>query len=68
MREAGIIPSLGTMNESKKPAVFSIASILSLVAAIGSFMTGAFFGLILAVTGRVLGIVAAVIKAFLWFF
>ena len=84
------------MNESKKPAVFSIASILSIAAAIGSFMTGAFFGLILAilailfgfigvimsfadsrrggivsilaVSGGVLGIVAAVIKAFLWFF
>lgn len=90
------LPRMSDTPVTKKPAVFSIASILSIVAAIGSFMTGAIFGLILAIVaiffgffgvlmslapsrrggivsvlaliGGVIGIVAAVFKAILWFF
>lgn len=40
---------------------FSIPSILAVLAAIGSFMTGAFLGFILAVAAIVLGLVGVVI-------
>jgi hypothetical protein len=50
------------MKESTKPAVFSIASILSLVAAIGSFMTGAIFGLVLAVVAIFFGVVGVLMS------
>ena len=50
------------MNASRNPAVFSIASLLSLAAAIGSFMTGAFFGLILAIVAIFFGIVGVIMS------
>jgi hypothetical protein len=82
---------------STRPSpIFSIASVLSIVCAIGSFMSGAILGLILAVlaivfgsfgtllslsphrrggvmstfamVAGIIGIVAAVFKAILWFF
>mgnify|MGYP001168763645 CR=1 FL=1 len=81
---------------SRPSPIFSIASVLSIVCAIGSFMSGAILGLILAVlaivfgsfgtllslsphrrggvmstfamVAGIIGIVAAVFKAILWFF
>jgi hypothetical protein len=81
---------------SRPSPIFSIASVLSVVCAIGSFMSGAILGLILAVlailfgsfgtllslsphrkggvmstfamVAGIIGIVAAVFKAILWFF
>ena len=50
------------MRESSKPAVFSIASILSIAAAIGSFMTGAVLGLVLAVLAIVLGLIGVLLS------
>jgi hypothetical protein len=50
------------MKESSKPAVFSIASILSIAAAIGSFMTGAFFGLILAIVAIFFGFIGVLMS------
>jgi hypothetical protein len=81
---------------SRPSPIFSIASVLSIVCAVASFMQGAILGLILAILAIVfgsfgtllslsphrrggvmstfamgagiIGIVAAVIKAFMWFF
>jgi hypothetical protein len=39
----------------EKPASFSIPSILAIVAAIGSFMTGAGWGMLLAIAAIILG-------------
>ena len=50
------------MKESSKPAVFSIASILSLAAAIGSFMTGAIFGLVLAIVAIFFGVIGVLMS------
>lgn len=50
------------MKESSKPAVFSIASILSIVAAIGSFMTGAILGLILAIVAIFFGFIGVLMS------
>ncbi len=49
--------------KSRKPAVFSIASILSILAAIGSFMTGAILGLVLAIVAIFFGFIG-VLMAF----
>jgi hypothetical protein len=43
-------------------ASFSIPSIISLLAAIGSFMTGAFFGVVLAVIAILFGILGVVMS------
>jgi hypothetical protein len=43
-------------------ASFSIPSIISLLAAIGSFMTGAFFGMVLAVIAILFGILGVVMS------
>ena len=50
------------MKESTKPAVFSIASILSIAAALGSFMTGAIFGLILAIVAIFFGFIGVLMS------
>jgi len=50
------------MKESSKPAVFSIASILSIAAVIGSFMTGAILGLVLAVVAILFGIIGVLMS------
>ncbi|MDP4582886.1 MAG: hypothetical protein NWR21_00400 [Verrucomicrobiales bacterium] len=50
------------MKESTKPAVFSIASILSIAAAFGSFMTGAIFGLILAIVAIFFGFIGVLMS------
>lgn len=83
-------------NLTTPKASFSIPSIISVLAAIGSFMNGAILGMVLAVTAiifgvigvllsiapakrggilsiasigaGVVGIIAAVIKAFIWIF
>ena len=47
---------------STAPApAFSIPSILAILAAIGSFMTGAFLGMILAIAAIVLGLIGVVL-------
>ena len=43
------------------PASYSIASILAIVCAIGSFMTGAIFGLLLAIGAIFFGLVGVII-------
>ena len=50
------------MKESTKPAVFSIASILSIAAAFGSFMTVAIFGLILAIVAIFFGFIGVLMS------
>ncbi len=50
------------MKESSKPAVFSIASILSIAAAIGSFMAGAIMGLVLAVVAILFGAIGVLMS------
>ena len=45
----------------EKPAAFSIPAILALVAAIGSFMTGWFLGLILAIAAILLGLIGVML-------
>lgn len=45
------------MQESPKTASFSLPSLLALAAAIGSFMTGAIWGFVLALIAIVLGLV-----------
>ena len=50
------------MKESTKPAVFSIASILSIAAAFGSFMTGAIFCLILAIVAIFFGFIGVLMS------
>jgi hypothetical protein len=47
---------------STAPApAFSIPSILAILAAIGSFMTGAFLGMILAIAAIVLGLIGVML-------
>ncbi len=50
------------MSDSKPSPIFSIASILSVVCAVGSFMTGAIFGLVLAVLAILLGSFGALLS------
>lgn len=44
------------------PASFSIPSIIAVLAAIGSFMTGATFGLLLAVVAILFGIIGVMLS------
>ncbi len=50
------------MSDSKPSPIFSIASILSVLCAVGSFMAGAIFGLILAVLAILLGSFGAMLS------
>jgi hypothetical protein len=50
----------GNRPEANNPA-FSIPSLLAVAAALGSFMTGAFLGTILAIAAIVLGILGALL-------
>jgi hypothetical protein len=53
---------LSGMDVETKRASFSIPSIIAVVAAIGSFMTGAIWGLILAFVAILFGIVGVVLS------
>jgi hypothetical protein len=44
-----------------RAAAFSIASILAIVAALGSFMVGAGWGLLLAIAAIILGVIGIVV-------
>ena len=60
------VPSWRIMSDVPQPnksAVFTIASILSILAAIGSFMTGAFLGMILAIVAIFFGVIGVVMSA-----
>ncbi len=50
------------MSDSKPSPIFSIASILSVLCAVGSFMTGAILGLVLAVLAIFLGSFGALLS------
>ena len=49
-------------HQIEKPAAFSIPSILAIVAAIGSFMTEAFLGMILAIAAIVCGLIGVLLS------
>ena len=51
---------MSDLPQPKKSAVFTIASILSILAAIGSFMTGAILGMVLAVVAIFFGVIGVV--------
>jgi hypothetical protein len=52
---------LNSGNRSDVSPAFSIPSLLAIAAALGSFMTGAFLGTLLAIAAIVLGLVGALL-------
>jgi hypothetical protein len=55
------ILNLNSGNRSDVSPAFSVPSLLAVAAALGSFMTGAFLGTILAIAAIVLGILGALL-------